>query len=158
MSEINCPRIEDEIQEFLQGDLQERALGFAFYLNEMKMTPKLWFGPTYWRVPYGENYLCGIVLNKDRFRFWFFKGNYNGTFEDEFTKTVWEHVKPCIDCGGDDPKGIDTTVFGKEFAYTCFQFPIQFENPDNDTLGHIKKLIEYWKGVVPPSDSWHARD
>ncbi len=113
--EINIPKIENEILELLDGDLKESALGFAAWLNANKMTPQLWFGPGFWRVPYGSDYLCGIVVGKD------------------------------------------TIVFGRAFENTCFQFPVQFENPDGDTLEDIKKLIEYWKDASPSSDSWHVR-
>jgi len=97
-----------------------------------------------------------IALKKDSWRFWFWKGDYIGKHEDDFIKIVHDHVCPCVACGG-ECKGIDTTVFCKEFFNTCFQFPIQFNNPDNDILEHIKKMIEYWKEVTPSTDAWHAR-
>jgi len=52
---------------------------------------------------------------------------------------------------------MDMTIFGKKFSNTCFQFPIQFENPNIDTLEYIKKLIEYWKMTAPHNtDKWHV--
>jgi hypothetical protein len=150
------PKIEDEIIELLDGDLNQTALEFAAYLKTNRLSPKQWFGPNYWRIPYGDCYLCGIVVNKARWRIWFFKGEYRGEFEDEFIKTVQENVRPCIACTNDCPKGIDTMVFGREFPAACFQFPIQFENPNSSTLEYIKDLIEYWKAVAPHSDSWHS--
>ena len=152
------PQIEAEIRELLDGDLKERALGFTDYLRANHLTPRQWFGPGYWRVPHGKDYLCGIVLNKDRWRFWFLKGDYSGEFDEGSIKAVHDHVRPCIECGGECPKGKDTTVFGKEFSNTCFQFPVQFENPDGGTLESIKGLIEYWKTAATYSDSWHVRD
>ena len=152
------PQIEAEILERLDGDLQERALGFAAYLRANDLTPRQWFGPGFWRVPHEKNYLCGIVVEKDRWRFWFLKGDYSGEFAEGFVKAVHDHVRPCIECGGECPKGKDTTVFGKEFANTCFQFPVQFENPSGSTLEWIKELIEYWKKAATHSDSWHVRD
>ena len=150
--------IEEEILQLFDGDLKETALGFVAYLRANQMTPRQWFGPNYWRIPYEKNYLCGIVVTKNRWRFWFFSGDYSGKFEEGFIKTIQDSVRPCVACTGDDcPKGRDTTVFGKEFANTCFQFPVQFENPSNSTLEYIKELIEYWKEVAPHSDSWHCR-
>jgi len=150
-------KIEDEILMLLDSELKETALGFAAYLDTNQMTPRLWFGgPGYWRIPWENKYLCGIVVNKDRLRFWFFKGDYSGEFDAACINTVHDHVRPCINCTTDCKFGIDTTVFGKDFENTCFQFPVQFENPDSGTLEAIKALIEYWKDVVPPDDAWHA--
>jgi hypothetical protein len=150
------PQIEEEILELLDGDLKEAALGFVAYLRANHMTPRQWFGPNYWRIPYENNYLCGIVVNKNRWRFWFFSGDYSGEFKEEFIKAVQDGVGFCISCVDDCPKGKDITIFGKEFKNACFQFPVQFENPNGSTLECIKSLIEYWKGAAPCSDSLHA--
>jgi len=151
------PQIETEILDLLDGDLKETAMGFAAYSRANHMTPRQWFGPGYWRIPWKNDYLCAIVVNQDRWRFWFFAGDYSGEFDERFVKAVHDHVRPCVSCGGDCPKGKDTTVFGKEFANTCFQFPVQYENPNGGTLEYIKELIEYWKEASPRSDSWHVR-
>jgi hypothetical protein len=158
MSDQNIPKIEDEIREFLEGEVQETALEFAAYLNENNMTPQQWFCPTIWKTPYGKYYFFGIFLNqKGKFRIYFYRCDYKGEFDEGFLKPVHDHVRPCVDCGGDCPKGMNMTIFGKEFPNTCFQFPIQFENPDGDTLEHIKKLIEYWKVVAPDNtDKLHV--
>lgn len=153
-----APKIEDEIHDLLENDVQKNALEFTAYLNENNMTPQRWFGPTIWRVPYDKYYLCGIFLNRrGKFRVYFFRGSYQGTFNENFLKSIYDHVTPCIDCGGECPKGETATIFGKTFENTCFQFPIQFENPDGSTIKHIKDLIEYWKTIVSDSDSWHTR-
>lgn len=155
--EINNPQIEDEINELLDGDLKETALGFAAYLRANQMTPRQWFGPSYWRVPHEDYYLCCIIVNKDQWRIFFFRGDYSGEFEEGFIKTVQDNVRPCVSCVDDCPKGKDLTVFGKEFANTCFQFPVQYVNPNGSTMEYIKELLEYWKGAAPHSDSWHCR-
>jgi hypothetical protein len=153
----NAPVIEDVICELLDGDLKETALGCAAYLRANQLTPWQWFGRNYWRIPYEKSYLCGILVNKDEWRFWFFRGDYNGEFAKRFIKTVQDNVNPCVSCHGVEcPQGKDMTVFGREFPNACFQFPIQFVNPDCGTLECIKELIEYWKDAAPRSDSWHA--
>jgi len=92
-------------------------------------------------------------LNCKRLDYYFLQGES----DREFIKTVHEYVKPCIDCGGECPKGMNMTIFGKEFPNTCFQFPIQFENPDAGTLEHIKELIAYWKVAAPDNtDKLHV--
>ena len=149
-------RIEDKIHELLDGHLKETALVFAAYLRTNQMAPLQWFGPNYWRIPNEKNYLCGIVINKNRWRFWFFSGDYSGEFIEEFIKDVHDNVGFCVSCVDDCPKGKEMKIFGKEFTNTCFQFPIKFENPDDSTLECIKLLIKYWKDVAPQSDSWHA--
>ena len=150
------PQIEAEILELLEGDMKETALEFVAYLRANQMTPQQWFGPTYWRIPYERDFLCSILMSKDRWRVFFFSGNYSGEFCEEFVTAVQNSVMSCVSCTDDCPKGKEMTVFGKRFADTCFQFPVQFVNPDGSTLGYIKELIEYWKGVAPHSDSWHA--
>jgi hypothetical protein len=151
------PQIEEEILELFNSDMKETALEFISYLRANKMTPQQWFGPNYWRIPYENNYLGGIVVNKDRWRFWFFSGDYSGEFRDDFVQVIQDNVRHCVSCVDDCPKGKGTTVFGKEFTNVCFQFPIQFENPNSSILEYIKELIEYWKEVAPHSDSWHCR-
>lgn len=152
-------RIEDAIFELYDGELQKTALDFVAYLNEHGMSPQEWFGPTIWKTPCGEKYYCfGIFMNQpEKFNLYFYRGDYKGVFDKEFIKTVHDHVRPCIDCGGECPKGMDMTIFGKEFPNTCFQFPIQFVNPDRDTLEYIKELIEYWKVTAPQNtDKLHV--
>lgn len=152
------PQIEDEINELLEGDLKETALGFTAYLRTNEMTPRQWFGPNYWRIPFGEYYLCSILINRNKWRVFFFSGAYEGELEQGFIKAVQDSVMPCVSCTGDDcPKGKDMTVFGKEFANACFQFPVQFTNPTGSNLECIQKLLEYWKEAAPHSDSWHCR-
>lgn len=157
MSENNNLQIVNKINELLDGDLKNNALEFVNYLHAKQLTPQQWFDPTYWRVPFEENYLCGIVFNENKWRFWFWSGDYNGELDDKSIETVHDYVRPCINCTTDCQFGKDTTVFGKEFINTCIQFPIQFENPDVNTLECIKKLLEYWKTATPNNYSWHYR-
>jgi hypothetical protein len=154
--ETASPQIEGEILELLAGGRKETALDFVAYLRANQMTPQQWFGPTYWRVPYEKYYLCSILIDKGRWRVFFFSGDYSGEFTEEFIATVQNSVAPCVSCVDDCPKAKRLTVFGKEFSDTCFQFPIQFVNPDAGTLECIKALVEYWKEAAPRSDSWHA--
>ena len=154
--------IEKAIRRHLKSEMREAALEFTAYLDENNLTPKQWFNQDFWRIPYKEYYLCGIHLDKNRWRFWFWSGEYSGEFEESFIKVVHDHVGCCISCHGDNtdicPKGKDQTVFGKEFADACIQFTVQFENPDGDTLERIKQLLEYWKTAAPGETSWHYRD
>ena len=158
MSEQNTPKIEDEIISRYEDATKENALGFVTYLNEHNMAPQQWFGPAIWKTPYDKYYFFGIFMNQPgKFRLYFYRGDYTGEFDERFIKTVHDNVSPCVDCGGDCPKGMDMTIFGKEFPKTCYQFPIQFENPDDNTLEAIKELIEYWKVIAPDNtDKLHV--
>jgi len=149
-TERTAPKIEDEIIKRFEGDVKENALRFVAYLNEHNMTPQQWFGPAIWKTGCGKYYFFGIFMNQPgKFRIYFYRGDYEGEFDEGFVKTVCDHVTPCADCGGECPKGMDMTIFGKEFSNVCFQFPIQFENPAISVLEHIKELIEYWKVIAP---------
>ena len=152
--------IEKGIRKHLDGEMKERALGFAAYLNASGMVPKQWFNPDFWRIPHDDHYLCGIKLYEGGWVFWFWSGDYSGGLEEECINFVQQHVTACIDCVGDDhcKKGKDTTFFGKKFTRTCIQFPIQIKNPDASTLELIKQLLEYWRTAAPNEYSWHHRD
>ncbi len=149
-------QIESEIIALLGGGMRQTALDFVTYLRANQMAPQQWFGPAYWRIPYRTHYLCSILLSEDRWRVFFFSGDYGRAFDDELKAVVRDSVAPCISCTDDCPKATDITVFGKTFPGACFQFPIQFVNPDGNMLHCIKALIEYWKDAAPLSDSWHA--
>lgn len=152
------PEIEAILLELADGDLRRAALDFVSYLREKNMAPRLWFHQNYWRVPHDGHYLCALLVDRERWRVFFFLGDYGGEFEEGWVRTVQDNVRPCVSCtGGDCPKGRETTVFGRKFANTCYQFPVQFVNPDERAVACIKELIEYWKGVAARSESWHAR-
>jgi len=151
-------KIADEMREMLDNELQKNALNFCDYLNEKQLIPNRWFGPGFWRVPYKQHYLCGIHIKKDAWRFWFWSGDYSSEFDEKYLRTAIDHVRPCINCTTDCQFGKNTKIFGKEFINTCVQFPIQFENPDDNTLECVKKLLEYWKTATPNNYSWHYCD
>jgi len=150
-------RIEHEIVELLHGEMRDTALEFTAYLDAKQLSPRPWFGPGYWRIPYGAYYLCGLVVNEHRWRVWFFTGDYSGAFPAGFIHAVHDAVKRCGECSGDCPGGKTALIFGQEFADACFQFPIQFENPADSTVDVIKALLAYWQEAAPRSASWHAR-
>ncbi len=150
-------QLEQEIGELLEGDRQAAALGFVAYLRRQAMSPRPWLGPRYWRIPYRSYYLAGLVLDQARWRVWFFSAEYSGAFEPEFVQAVQAHVKACHSCTDDCPKGSSARIFGREYGNTCYQFPLQFENPTPGTLDHVKRLLAYCKQVIAHSDSWHAR-
>ena len=161
----NAFRIEDEIGTVLDARLREEALAFAAYLRENAMTPKRWFGPGFWRIPWENNYLCGIHFyglnpnaHQNGWVFWFFAGDYGGEAEDALIQFVWEHIGPCAACSRDCERlgGIDMQFFGREFHHVCYQFPVRIENPDAGALEQIKALLQRWKEMAPRSDGLHV--
>jgi len=153
-------KIEEKIVRRLDGDIREQALKFIDYLNKNQMQPQQWFDENFWRVPYFEYYIFGIFLEEHSWNVIFFSGDYSGKFEDDFIKAIHDRVNICSSCHGDDidvcPKGKDMVIFGKEYKNVCIQFTIFFENPIDDDFTHIKNMIDYYKGVVSYSDSFHA--
>src|SRR5512146_2646223 len=109
--ETTSPQIEGEILELLEGGVQETALGFVAYLRANQMTPQQWFGPTYWRIPHGTDYLCSIFMDRGRWRVIFYAGDYRGEFAEELTATVQNSVAPCVSCTDYCPKATAMTVF-----------------------------------------------
>ena len=161
--EQSIPRIEDEILTHLDDELKESALGFIAYLNANQLTPRQWFGPGYWFIPWENMNLCGIHLygfnsgkDSNGWVFWFFSDGYGGEAGEELIKLVHDHVGQCGDCGGECTKGVDMTIFGKEYANVCIQFPVRIEDPDSSTLERIKALIEHWKKAAPTSKGMHV--
>jgi hypothetical protein len=166
MSENNTnPKIEDEILTHLESDFKESALEFISYLNKNQMTPRQWFGPGFWIISYGENNLFGIHLygfnsrnDSNGWVFWFFSGDYSGAADEELIKFVQDNAGHCVKCSGEcTSQGVDMTIFSKKYTNMCYQFPVRIEDPDNETLEKIKKLIGFWKEIAPRSNGLHVR-
>jgi len=154
----NNLQIEEEVLELLDGELREQALLFIAYLRKNQLVPRLWFGPRFWIVPWENNNLFGIHLKEDAWHFWFFSGDYSGEADEEVIKLVQDNVGYCVNCKDEcESKSMDLTIFGNKYANMCYQFPVRFINPNNETLGKIKKLIAFWKEIAPRSNGIHIR-
>ena len=159
------PKIEDEILSHLNENMRKSALNFIAYLNENELTPRLWFCPGFWIVPYGEHNLFGIHLygfnsgtDKNGWVFWFFSGDYSGSTDNEVIGLVQKNAGQCVKCTGDcTSQGVDVSLFGKEFKNLCYQFPVRIDDPDNETLEKVKRLIEFWKEIAPRSNGLHVK-
>lgn len=162
-------KIEDAIIEHLDGDTKETALKFAAYLNENLLTPQMpghTHGFHYGKIPYNGHYLGWIVVEPDKWTFEIFNFSHLGEFRDddeEFVAAVFEHINPCsASCGCPcvEPCQLskETTIFGKKFNNVCFQHTHGFVNPDEKTLGYIKKLIEYGKTATPHKEIYHCNN
>ena len=159
--------IEKAIRKYLKGEQMERALEFVAYLNKNQLTPKIpkrYHGFHYGKIPYNGYYLGWIVVEPNKWEFQIFNFSHLGEIHDddeEFIAAVYEHINPCThSCGCPcvEPcqNAKETTIFGKKFCNVCFQHTQGFVNPDEKTLGYIKKLIEYSKKAIPHKEIYHC--
>ena len=153
-------KIEDVIIELLDGELQESALKFAAYLNENQLTPNM---SAWGKISFnGYNLGWMRVEGKNKWLFQIFNFLYFGDFineDKEFTKAVHDHVKICIvPCHDECWRAKDVKIFGKEFKSVCSQHSRDFVNPDDKTIEHIKKLIEYSKKTTPYVQQYHPNN
>ena len=156
------PQIEDEINERLDNELKESALKFIAHLSANQMTPLRWFGQGYWKIPgapIGKKSLFGIHLygfnpraHNNGWVLWFFPGGYSGEADEEVIKLVRDNVGYCVKCSSECSKGVDMTIFGREYTNMCCQFPVRIENPDDETLEKIKKLVDFRQEVLSRSN------
>jgi len=138
----NIPKIDNEIFSHLEKKLQESALNFVAYLNANQMTPRRWFGPGFWIIPFEGNNLFGIHLygfnsgnDSNGWVFWFFSGDYSGSADDELIKFTQDHAGHCVKCSDAcERQGESLTIFGKEYTNMCYQFPVRIEDPDDETF------------------------
>ena len=156
----NYARIEDAINELLDGELRENALKLAAYLNESQLTPNM---AAWGYIPFnGYNLGWMRVDGKNKWLFEIFDFLHFGDFsddDDEFTKAVHDHVSICESpCHDECWRAKDVKIFGKEFKSVCSQHSRAFENPDGKTIEHIKKLIEYSKKTVPYEQQYHPNN
>ena len=150
-------KIEDAINENLDGELKETALSFSAYLNENQLTPNM---SKDGKIPFnGYNLGWMRVDGKNKWMFEIFNFLDFGDFSDddeEFTKTVHDHVNIChAPCHDECWRAKDVKIFGKEFKSVCSQHSRAFEKPDSKTIEHIKKLIEYSQKTVPYVQQYH---
>jgi len=84
---------------------------------------------------------------------------FDREFSEGFKKAIQENLKQCKACLKACPKGVNLTVFKKEIKNICRGWPIQFENPNVNTLEYVKELMEYRKNLIstnnlPPKFFW----
>lgn len=162
-------KIEDAIIELLDGETQENALKFAAYLNENGLSPislpyEMDNGKTIGvKIPHNGHYLGWMLVKENsewRFQIFNFldfgKSIHSDERDEEFKKAVHDHVSICgAPCHDECWRAKDAKIFGKEFKSVCSQHSQDFLNPDEKTIEHIKKLIEYSKKTTPYVQQYH---
>ena len=152
-------KIEHYIGKHLEGEARQNALDLAAFLRANELTFErckegYWKDKRYWYVKFQGEYIGFILVNgygsvrhEDEPEGWiFWSDNYNSKVFadfplDEDTKEIaFEHIDFGT-CGG----GITVKLFGKEFAPVCNGTTFRFDNPDNEAIDCIKKLVSLRK-------------
>lgn len=149
--------------------MRENALKLVTYLNENELSLtslpyEMDNGKTIgYKIPYNGHYLGWILVKENGgwcfqiFNFLDFGDSiHTDEQEEEFKKAVYEHVKICkAPCHDECWRAKDVKIFGKEFKSVCSQHSHDFVNPDDKTIEHIKKLIDYSKQSTPYAQQYH---
>jgi hypothetical protein len=143
--------IEDEINEKLTGDAQKNALDFVAYMRANGMTSDAEHSNAF---RYYAKWVCILcVYPDDNGMGWtIFDNPLSGQYDDfpvddDLKEFAWAHVNICGQCGCPSKPGIRKTIFGKEFDNVCTS-EVAFRNPDAETSGKIKQMIEVWKNCI----------
>jgi len=132
--------IDKKINALLAGETQQNALDFSAFLHTNRIPSKL--------------YVLTIVGDGGDFphiRPWVVFFNFcdfgSDTADAELVEFAHTHAH-CCDyfiteggrCGCGNQPGFPQTIFGKDFKNIC-RCPMQFINPDAETLENMKKLL-----------------
>jgi len=159
----NRPKIEDVLNDYLEGDNLQNALDFVSWLRVNKMAPQYISGNLAggmgmsWAVVYGKkdnkaNRVCHIKLYNNS---WHIcpSGDYYDDFKNNFEleKIITPTLNPCMtgmEIGNrcshfcNQGMGHTMTFFGKEFNKLCPGFTIRLRNLDSASLEIVKRTIE----------------
>ena len=148
------PKIEEIIPEYLDGESKQSLIDLLefCYANGIKIK---WAATNRWgfvfkSVGIGMIYIgkspCmpktpnGGVFEKNK---WYTAVHLETEVveKENLAEVIYRNVLPCVR----GPKACcDTvTILGKEFENRCPESGSRFANPDAETLGCIKKLLEY---------------
>ena len=129
--------IEEKINDQLRNDAKKNALDFIAFTRENECED-----------------LCVIVVAKKPVHIspWTIFINHcnfgdEGSADDDLKEAAWAHAHICDHfasggkrCGCCNQPGFHETMLGKEFENLC-KCPLQFTNPDAQTLVQVKKLL-----------------
>jgi len=114
-----------------------------------------------WKLAHNGKNICKVWASEDESFTSFFLAHLQGEYADlgaEFEACMQEHVQICYVCHEGCTGGFDLPIFGKDMKNVCSQHTINFKNPDEATLAHIKTLVDYCKTVTPTDISYHANN
>jgi hypothetical protein len=156
----NRPKIEEVITYCFDGELQKNAIDFTMWMRENKMPFKLYTSNTRsYRVDYKGWTLCYIFLHhiddvppgtpsfiKISPTLQLFDTYKDIVISENLTAIKWDDdvtAYTCNPCGGGcGYKGVDRTIFNKDFKYICKWRGLKVHNPDKTTFEMLKRLLE----------------
>src|SRR5215510_13005251 len=156
-------KIEDYIGEFLNGLHKNNALEFVAYLRANDMLFErgdgYWEGKLYWYVKYKDGYVCYILIGAEEkpgpgpWTVWSDDSGSNwfedSPLDEHMKEIAWKNVNICGNCGGcKQGTGTPKTIFGKEFQNNICITTMKFTDPDIETLGFMKKMVELRKNDI----------
>jgi len=155
------PKLEDVLNDYLEGDNLQNALHFSSWLRANKMAPQYISGHLdggmgmSWAVIYGKkdgkaNRVCHIKLYNDS---WHIcpSGDYYEDFKNNtgLEKEITATLNPCYyepdqTCTHKCNSGMGHTMkfFGKEYSKLCIGFTIRLRNLDEQSLEKVKTIIK----------------
>ena len=156
------PKIEDVINEQLEGDRRQNALDFIAYLRENKLNP-VWTATNAWWVNYkgkrlvsirvrgintaGMSWGYGLDPGSWHIGHWLQGFNFPDNLNDELKQFIWANMQPCKHCMCCAP-GHSGEFLGKKFETVCY---FRIENPDSTGLEFTKNLLECKKKAITSS-------
>jgi len=139
------PKVEDRVNELLDGDIREAALGFVAWVRENKMTPG-YASMDSWKTSYRNKGLFYIRLDADTWtvNFTFFDIGEIADYivGEDLQEFVWNNLYYCRFCHPAPCRITDRIFFGKEFKGLCGGRPVlHCEKPNEQTVEFLKGLI-----------------
>jgi len=145
--------IKDALKNNLKGEALTNALGFADYLTEKGLTPKMeWDNGV--RFIKNDKSPCLVVFNMQNNGEWFIcdvpvasEPEWD-SLSDDLKEFILANVKVCDvhrgnSCGCGSEPGVSKNIFGKDYNNVCTS-EIQFHNPDSAVLDKFKEIIDWW--------------
>jgi len=115
-----------------------------------------------WKLAHNGKNICKVWAGENESFTSFFlahlQGEYAGDLGADFEACMQGHVQICYQCHEGCTGGFDLPIFGKEMQNVCSQHTINFTNPDEATLAHIRTLVDYCKTIEPTDISYHANN
>ena len=164
------PKLEDALNELVNGDVLKNALDFVAYLRANKMSPA-WTTPNSWKVSCKGQGICYIKLGEQALdnytqggnlkkvceakhgnAFWLI--NFHGSFARDYEpllssaklkKIAWANIKHCVKCNENciaEKKWVAASVLGKDFDNVCKNIRIVMINPNAEAVECAKALVD----------------
>ena len=176
MSEQPNPKIEDFINELLDGEMRENALDFVAWLRANKFGISATSNSLSWKVTCKGKTVCRIMdMTKDRWHIENYPDNVERQLEltkgleelivrENMQDVIWTHMtaRKCRLCnpercakqfGGDAATftGCTKVYFGREFKHLC-KYTSDFYNPDKRAVECNKKICDLKKQNILSSN------